>query len=38
MYESMKPYIEHNYHEVKRNRTKGKVESFFKEVIEINNF
>jgi len=37
IYEEMKPYIEHNYYEVKGNRTKGKVESFFKEVIEINN-
>jgi hypothetical protein len=33
----MKPYIEHNYNEVKKNRTQGIVEAFFKEFIELNN-
>jgi hypothetical protein len=37
MYEKMKPYIEHNYNEVKKNRTRPLLDSFFKEFIEINN-
>ena len=37
MYEKMKPYIDHNYNEVRKNRTKDKVETFFKEFIELNN-
>ena len=38
MYEDMKPYLEHNYHEVKRKRTKSLLDNFFKELVEINNF
>jgi hypothetical protein len=33
----MKPYIEHNYNEIKKNRTKPLLDSFFKEFIELNN-
>jgi hypothetical protein len=37
MYDKMKPYVDHNYNEVKKNRTKNIVETFFKEIIELNN-
>jgi hypothetical protein len=37
MYENMKPYIEHNYGEVMKKRTRGLLDAFFKELIEINN-
>ena len=37
MYEKMLPYIEHNYNEVIKKRTKGLLETFFKELIEMNN-
>jgi hypothetical protein len=33
----MKPYIEHNYREVMKKRTKGLLDTFFKELIELNN-
>jgi hypothetical protein len=36
MYKEMLPYIEHNYNEVKKNRTKPSLEKFFKDIIEIN--
>ena len=37
MYEKMLPYIEHKYTEVIKNSTKNLLETFFKELIEINN-
>jgi hypothetical protein len=37
VYYEMKPYIEHNYNEIKKNRTKPLLDSFFKEFIELNN-
>jgi hypothetical protein len=37
MYEDMKPYIEHNYNEITKYRTKDMLDLFFKEVISINN-
>jgi hypothetical protein len=37
IYEKMKPYIDHNYNEVKKNRTKPLLDFFFKEFIKINN-
>jgi len=36
VYYEKKPYIEHNYNEIKKNRTLDKVETFFKEIIELN--
>jgi hypothetical protein len=37
MYEEMKPYIEHNYQEVLKNRTGSALGSFFREIISLNN-
>jgi hypothetical protein len=37
MYENMKPYVEHNYNEVMKKRTKDLLNTFFQELIELNN-
>ena len=37
IYENMKPYIEHNYNEVTKYRTKDMLNLFFEEFIKINN-
>lgn len=37
IYEKMEPYIEHNYQEIKKNRTFPALEIFFKEFIKLNN-
>jgi hypothetical protein len=37
LYDEMLPYIEHNYKEVLTKRTRGLLDTFFKEMIELNN-